>query len=263
VIKTLIVDDEELARQNIRLRLEGEADVKIVGEAADGVSAMRAIHKLGPDLVFLDVRMPRSGGFEFLDRVPQGQRPYVIFVTAYDQYAARAFEAHAIDYLLKPFSQSRFQEALRRVRTELAKSDPAREEVRESADGTAIAPRDAASRDRHGDVASHSDLLRRVTVKVRDRFVLVKMDEVDWIESAANYVRLHARGKSFLLRMTMDELENKLDAEQFTRIHRSQIVNIDRIAEISPTLNGDFDVLLCDNTRLRLSRGYRSRLLPR
>jgi two-component system, LytTR family, response regulator len=251
VIRTLIIDDEELARQNIRLRLEGEADVKVVGEAADGASAMRAIQKLEPDLIFLDVRMPRAGGFEILDRIRLEQRPYVIFVTAYDQYAAKAFEAHAVDYLLKPISQSRFQEALRRVRTEIVKSEPARKEA---------APDHAHGADSG---ASHAEPLRRVTVKVRDRFVLVKMEDVDWIDSAANYVRLHVRGNSFLLRMTMDELENKLDESQFTRIHRSQMVNIDRIVEITPTLNGDFDVLLRDTTMLRLSRGFRNRLLPR
>ena len=246
MIRTLIIDDEELARQNIRLRLEGEADVKVVGEAADGVSAMRAIQKLAPDLIFLDVRMPRSGGFEVLERGRPGQRPYVIFVTAYDQYAAKAFEAHAVDYLLKPISESRFQEALRRVRTEIVKSEPAREDV-----------------EGHGDPVSHSEPLRRITVKVRDRFLIVKTEDVDWIESAANYVRLHVRGNSYLVRMTMDELEIKLDERQFTRIHRSQMVNIDRVTEINPTSNGDFDVLLRDKTTLRLSRGYRSRLLPR
>ena len=176
---------------------------------------------------------------------------YVIFVTAYDQYAARAFEAHAVDYLLKPISQSRFQEALRRVRTEIVKSEPVRKD-------TAVAHAHASE-----SAAAPAEPLRRVTVKVRDRFVLVKMEDVDWIDSAANYVRLHVRGSSFLLRMTMDELENKLDDRQFTRIHRSQMVNIDRISEISPTLNGDFDVLLRDGTKLRLSRGYRNRLLPR
>jgi len=259
VIRTLIIDDEELARQNIRLRLEGEADVKVVGEAADGVNAMRAIQKLAPDLIFLDVRMPRSDGFEVLERVRPGQRPYVIFVTAYDQYAAKAFEAHAVDYLLKPFSESRFQEALRRVRIEILKMDPLKEEIDGHDQGVEIGP---ALRHRNADSVS-SNPLRRLTVKVRDRFVLVKMEDVDWIESAANYVRLHVRGNSFMVRMTMDELELKLDEKQFTRIHRSQMVNIDRITEISPTLNGDFDVLLRDKTTLRLSRGYRSRLLPR
>ena len=259
MIRTLIIDDEELARQNIRLRLQGEPDVKVVGEAADGVSAMRAIQKLAPDLIFLDVRMPRSDGFEILERVRLGQRPYVIFVTAYDQYAAKAFEANAVDYLLKPISQRRFQEALRRVRTEIVKLDP----IKNAAAGDHAHVSEPTSRHRNSDPVSQSSPLRRVTVKVRDRFLLVKMEDVDWIDSAGNYVRLHVHGKSFLLRVTMDELENKLDDQLFTRIHRSQIVNVDRVAEISPTLNGDFDVLLHDNTTLRLSRGYRSRLLPR
>jgi len=257
VIRTLIVDDEELARANIRLRLEGEADVEIVGEAADGVSAMRAIQKLSPDLMFLDVRMPRRGGFEILERIRTKPRPLVVFVTAYDQYAAKAFDTHAVDYLLKPISQSRFQEALRRVRSEIARPDESREEAADDQGHAAEPPHRAI------DQVSSSNPLRRLAVKVGDRFRLLKLEDVDWVESAANYVRLHVRDSSFLLRMTMDELEEKLDRQQFTRIHRSRIVNADRIIEISPTLNGDFDVLLRDRTTLRLSRAYRDRLLPR
>jgi two-component system LytT family response regulator len=257
VIRTLIVDDEELARANIRLRLEGEADVEIVGEAADGFSAMRAIQKLSPDLMFLDVRMPRRGGFEILERIRAKQRPLVVFVTAYDQYAAKAFDTHAVDYLLKPISQSRFQEALRRVRSEISRPDESREEPAEDQAHVTESPH------RAGDHINRASPLRRLAVKVGDRFRLLKLEDVDWVESAANYVRLHVRDSSFLLRMTMDELEEKLDRQQFTRIHRSRIVNADRIIEISPTLNGDFDVLLRDRTTLRLSRAYRDRLLPR
>jgi two-component system LytT family response regulator len=257
VIRTLIVDDEELARANIRLRLEGEADVEIVGEAGDGFSAMRAIQKLSPDLMFLDVRMPRRGGFEILERMRAKQRPLVVFVTAYDQYAAKAFDTHAVDYLLKPISQSRFQEALRRVRSEISRSDESREEPADDQGHAAEPPH------RAGDHISPASPLRRLAVKVGDRFRLLKPEDIDWVESAANYVRLHVRDSSFLLRMTMDELEEKLDRQQFTRIHRSRIVNADRIIEISPTLNGDFDVLLRDRTTLRLSRAYRDRLLPR
>jgi two-component system LytT family response regulator len=257
VIRTLIVDDEHLARANIRLRLEGEADVEIVGEAADGFSAIRAIQKLSPDLMFLDVRMPRRGGFEILGRLQAKQRPLVVFVTAYDQYAAKAFETHAVDYLLKPISQSRFQEALRRVRSELSRTDTPREELADDPANVAEPAQGAA------DPLTSSTPLRRLAVKVGDRFRLLKLEDVDWVESAANYVRLHVRDSSFLLRMTMDELEEKLDRQQFTRIHRSTIVNADRIIEISPTFNGDFDVLLRDRTMLRLSRAYRGRLLPR
>jgi two-component system LytT family response regulator len=263
VIRTLIVDDEELARQSIRIRLQGEADVEIVGEAGDGLSAMRAIQKLAPDLIFLDVRMPRFGGFEILERTRPGQRPLVIFVTAYDQYAAKAFEAHAVDYLLKPINQSRFQEALRRVRSEVTKLEPVKEEVLEEQSHVLEAvQKGPTAPHKPGEHVSHSLPLRRLVVKTGDGFLLLKMEDVDWVESAANYVRLHVRDNSFLLRTGMDELEEKLDGQQFARIHRSRIVNIDRITEIRPTLNGDFEVLLRDNTTLRLSRGYRSRLLP-
>jgi two-component system, LytTR family, response regulator len=240
MITTLIVDDERLAREGIRIALKPEADVKIVGEAADGPSALKAIVKLAPDLAFLDIRMPGLSGFEVLDRVTQsGARlPIIVFVTAFDQYAVRAFETHALDYLLKPVEPKRVLAAVQRARAELA-------------------------REGLGDTPVKTDYLERVAVRERDRFVLIKMHEVDWIESAANYLQLHARSRSYMLRMTIGELEERLDTQRFVRIHRSTIVNIDRLVEVRPSHHGDFNVILNDGTILRMSRGFRDNLLPR
>jgi two-component system LytT family response regulator len=261
MITTLVVDDERLAREGIRLALKPEADVKIVGEAADGPSALQAIAKLAPDLVFLDIRMPGLNGFEVVDRVSQSQTrlPVFVFVTAFDQYAIRAFEARALHYLLKPVDPKHVLTAVQRARTELAK-DGLLEEARarimtlvSSQDGHAPAKPDVPARIE----------LERVVIRVQDRFLLLKTSEVDWVESAGNYLKVHSRGRSFMLRMTMGELEEKLDSRKFVRIHRSTIVNIDRLVEVKPSLHGDFDVMLCDGTTLRMSRGYRDSLLPR
>jgi two-component system LytT family response regulator len=259
VIRALIVDDEVLAREGIRVRLKDENDIEIVGEAADGPNAVRAIKKLTPDLVFLDVQVPGFDGFEILERVSGEYLPAVIFVTAYDKYAVKAFEAKALDYLLKPISRKRFQEAVGRVRSMLAT-----EEALETAHKSLIELLQA--RVKGAQKGGPTDRSRagalRLVVKDRHRFLLIKADEVDWVESAANYIDVHARGRSFLLRMTMHALEEKLDPVQFARIHRSTIVNVDKIREINTSCShGDFDVLLDDGTTLRLSRAYRDRLL--
>ena len=259
MIRTLIVDDEVLAREGIRVRLKDEDDIEIIGEAADGPSAVKAIKKLTPDLVFLDVQMPGFDGFEILERASSEYLPAVIFVTAYDKYAVKAFEAKALDYLLKPISRKRFHESVRRVRLTLAK-----EEALESAHKSLtelLQSRAKGGKDGNVLLNPPTDKLRLV-VKDRHRFLILKAEEVEWIESAANYAEVRARGRSFLLRMTMTALEEKLDPAQFVRIHRSTIVNVDRIREIkTSSSHGDFDVILEDDTTLRLSRAYRDRLL--
>jgi two-component system LytT family response regulator len=239
MIKALIVDDEPLAREGIRARLIGEPDIEVVGEAADGFEAVAAIASLAPDLLFLDVHMPGLDGFEVLRRLPTPV-PAVVLVTAYDSYAVRAFEAQALDYLLKPINGARFGEVLGRVRRTLLP-------VADSRGPRAHSP------------AAH---LARFPVKDRDRFLLLKPEQVDWIHSAGNYAELHARGRSFLVRMTMSDLEEKLDPARFVRIHRSTIVNLDRVSEIRPELHGEFEVVIEGGTKLRLSRRYRDRLLP-
>src|SRR5262245_10839921 len=201
-IRTLIVDDEPLAREGLRVRLSREADVEIVGEAIDGDSAIEAIHALAPDLVFLDVQMPGLGGFDVLERVSATHLPGVIFVTAYDQYALKAFDVHALDYLLKPFSDARFSQAL----------DRARQAVSTAADADRdVDRRVAALIAARADARPAKTWLTRLPVKDRDRFLLLRVEEITWIEAAQNYVQIHARKHEFLVRCTMADLEGQLD----------------------------------------------------
>ena len=259
-IRTLVADDEPLARKGIRVWLESERDINIIGEATDGEEAAESIRELKPDLVFLDVRMPGIDGFEVLEKVARVHIPLTIFVTAYDSYAIRAFEVHAVDYLLKPISPARLSEALDRVRHELLLLD----ELEVSQNRLlrlleSIGRDNAPSQSRSS--APDVQFSRRFVVRDRDRFVIVTADEIDWIESAANYVELHVGKKVFSLRDTMRTLEARLDPNHFVRIHRSTIVNISRIKEISREWAGDFEVTLHDGTKLRMSRSYQDRLL--
>ena len=247
-IRTLIVDDEPLARKGIRVWLKSEHDIDIIGEATDGEEAVESIQKLKPDLLFLDVRMPGLDGFEVLERVAGAHMPLTIFVTAYDSHAIRAFEVNAVDYLLKPISQARLREALHRVRHELLLHDEL-----EVSQNRLLRLLDVG--------ATNTKFSRRFVVRDRDKFMIVVTDEIDWIESAANYVELHLGKKVFLLRETMRTLEARLDPNQFVRIHRSTIVNISRIKEITREWTGDFEVMLHDGTKLRMSRSYQDRLL--
>jgi len=275
VIRTVLVDDEPLAREGLRVRLGREEDVEIVGEADDGPSAVDTILSLRPDLVFLDVQIPGFDGFDVVARTAATYLPTIVFVTAYDRYALRAFEVHALDYLLKPIAHRRFQEALRRARHEL---DRRGRETAASADGSeaeslsAVADRLRRMLDDRESAASASTLrpvagvdspryAMRFTVRDGERYVLVRVADVDWAEASANYVRLHVGPKTFQMRTTMSELERQLDPGQFTRIHRSAIVNLDRIREIRPEWHGEYEVALLTGATLRLSRGYRDRLL--
>lgn len=261
MIRTVIVDDELLAREGIRARLELERDIEVVGEAADGEEAIEVICTLRPDLVFVDVQMPGLSGFDVLDRVAGEHLPIVIFVTAYDQYALKAFEVHALDYLLKPINSKRLAEAVSRARHEMSRTDAM------VTHGRILKLLDANRRvsgpktGQRGVSAGPGDLTR-MTVKDGDRWVLVEIGEVDWFEAARNYVRIHVGQKVFLTRSTLRALEEQLDRERFIRIHRSTIVNAARIREITPEWHGDFNVTLQDGTVLRMSRTYRRNLLP-
>lgn len=260
MIRTLIADDEPLAREGLRSRLELERDIAVVGEAEDGQAAVEAILRLQPDLVFLDIQMPGLDGFEVLKRVASALPPVIVFVTAYDRYALRAFEAHALDYLLKPFNAARFLDVLRRARRELDRGDLQDRHrrilqlVRDNPGGRT--PGEAAARPpvRGG--------LARLPVKDGERFLLLDAGEIEFLEAAGNYVRVAARGKRFQLRTTLRELEQQLDGDAFVRIHRSTLVNVSHIREIVPEWHGDYDVILADGTRLRMSRTYRPNLLP-
>jgi two-component system, LytTR family, response regulator len=256
-IRAVIVDDEALARDAIRLRLEKEPDIEVVGEACDGADAVELVRRVQPDLMFLDVQMPAMDGFEVVEKVSSEHLPIVVFVTAHDQYALKAFETHALDYLLKPFTASRFHAAIDRARVEVARAGDHETHQRLI---ELLAERRRARE--HGPEQGER-YLAHLAVKHNQRIALVKVADIDWIESSANYAHLHTHGKSYVVRMTMGELERRLDPERFARIHRSTIVQIDRIEEILAAWHGDFDVTLRDGTVLRLSRNYRDRLLNR
>jgi two-component system, LytTR family, response regulator len=242
-LRILVVDDESVARRRIRRLLAAERDVAVIGECGDGESAVAAIAADRPDLVFLDVQMPERDGFEVLQAIPPAELPAILFVTAYDRYALRAFDVHAIDFLLKPFTRERFRLALARARERLERRDR----------DAGLAALAATLRDR-------PRYLSRVPVRTAGRIVLVDLATVDWLEAADNYVRLHVQHREFLVRETLATLESQLDPDRFARIHRSAIVQIDRIVELHPATHGDFDVLLRDGTRLTLSRTWRERL---
>jgi two-component system LytT family response regulator len=248
-IKVLVADDEPLARERLTGLLSQEPDIEVVGQARDGEEAVTAIHDDSPDLVFLDVQMPQMNGFDVIEAVGTDKMPLVIFVTAYDQHALKAFQVRALDYLLKPFDRERFKDALARARKQL-------------------------EREENGDLGRRllalvKDLRRdqpksdRLVVKSGGRLFFLRTDEIDWVEAAGNYVRLHVGPGSHLLRETMNAIEGRLDPEKFFRIHRSRIVNMERIQELQPWLNGEYAVLLRTGTRLTLSRGYREKLQDR
>jgi two-component system LytT family response regulator len=248
-IKVLVVDDEPLARERLTTLLSNEPDVELVGPARDGEEALTAIHDDSPDLVFLDVQMPQMNGFDVIDAVGSDKMPLVIFVTAYDQHALKAFQVRALDYLLKPFDRERFTDALQRARKQLE-----REETGDLGRRLLALVKDLRRDQPRSD---------RLVVKSGGRLFFLRTDEIDWVEAAGNYVRLHVGTASHLLRETMNAIEGRLDPDKFFRIHRSRIVNMERIQELQPWLNGEYAVLLRTGTRLTLSRGYREKLQDR
>jgi two-component system LytT family response regulator len=264
-LRALIVDDEPLAREGIRVLLARDPEIEVVGECADGATAVRAVLEHEPDLLLLDVQMPEMDGFQVLRALPEEQLPVVIFITAYDHYALKAFEVHALDYLLKPFDDERFERALAR-----AKAQRRREQIGELSRNLAALLGAYEAPDRvsgartpgaaHTVSAAAASYLSRLVVKSGGRIVFLDVADVDWIEAADYYVRLHTGGKTHLLRESMAALEAKLDPARFARIHRSAIVNLDRVRELQPWFRGQHAVILKDGTRLTLSRGRRSRL---
>jgi two-component system, LytTR family, response regulator len=248
-IRTLIVDDEPLARERLAGLLASEPDVEVLGQCRDGEEAVTAIFDHAPDLVFMDVQMPQMNGFEVIESVGTEKMPLVIFVTAYDQHALKAFQVRALDYLLKPFDRARLVEALNR----------ARKQMQQNQTGDIGRRLLALAKDLRRD----QPRTERLVVKSGGRLFFLRADEVDWVEAAGNYVRLHVGTTSYLLRETMNAIEGRLDPEKFVRIHRSRIVNMDRIQELQPWLNGEYAVLLQTGTRLTLSRGCREKLQDR
>jgi two-component system LytT family response regulator len=260
VIRALLVDDEPLARRGLRVRLEREGDVDIVGEADDGPSAVEAIRRLAPDLVFLDVQMPGLDGFQVLEQVWGERPPHVVFVTAHDAHALKAFEFHALDYLLKPYSEERFLEALRRARVQIAQRATSAEQRQLEALLESL----AAARGAGGasGASGRGPYAQRFSVRDRERIVFVRAEELDAVLAAGNYVELVVGAKKHLMRVTLAEMEVELDPARFARIHRSTIVNMDRVEEVRPDAHGDGEVVLTGGGAYRMSRAYRERLLP-
>ena len=284
-MRVLIVDDETLARQRVRRLLQNEADVDVVGEAESGLEAVTMIRELRPDLVCLDVQMPGLDGFGVLREIDGGPVPMVLFVTAYDEHAQRAFDVHAVDYVLKPVDGDRFRAAFDKARKQRANAVAAErlgellETVRRLADGagetldgaaalaglalggggssTATA---AAAPTAAGATASSGSYASRILVKQDGRMFFVKTTEIDWIEADRNYVRLHVGKTAHTIRERISHLEETLDPRLFARIHRSTIVNLNRVREMQQWFSGDYVVILEDGTRLRLSRHYRDRV---
>jgi two-component system LytT family response regulator len=245
-IRALVVDDEPLARRRIMKLLAHDAEVETIGECADGYEAIAAINSHAPDLVFLDVQMPELDGFDVLARLDDAHLPLVVFVTAYDSYALRAFEVSAVDYLLKPFDRRRFDTALARAKSRLS-----------TGRDTELTERTLALLEELRARTSH---LERLMIKSGGRAFFLKTDEIDWIEAEGKYVRLHSGRESYLLREAIGSLEAQLDPKKFLRIHRSTIVNIDRVRELQPWFHQDYRVILRDGTELILSRSCRKKL---
>ena len=245
-IRVLVVDDEPLARDKIREMLRDDPDVEIIGECANGREAVVAVQQSTPDLLFLDVQMPEVGGFEVLEALSTERMPLVIFVTAYDQYAVRAFEVHAFDYLLKPFDRERFTAALERAKEQI------KGHKNKNLDQRILALLE--------ELKAGPKYLERLVVKTGGRVFFLETDEIDWIEAEGNYVNVHTAKRSYLLRETISSLENQLDPKKFVRVHRSAIVQIDRIRELHPWSHGEYHIILHSGTQLTLSRNYRENL---
>jgi two-component system, LytTR family, response regulator len=245
-IRALVVDDEPLAREMIREMLENDAEVEIVGECSNGREAVEAIRSSAPDIVFLDVQMPELGGFEVLESLEPKATPYVIFVTAYDQYAVRAFEVHALDYLLKPYDRERFEAAWQRAKEQIKLDRTSRR------DQDIIALLE--------ELKAGPRYLERLVIKNGGRVFFLHVHDVYCIEAEGNYVRVYDNQKGYLLRETISSLEGQLDPKQFLRIHRSAIVKIDRIKEMQPWFHGEYRIIMENGKQLALSRNYRANL---
>lgn len=240
MIRAVIVDDEDLARGVAREFLSAHSDIEVVAECADGFECVKTVQELKPDLLLLDIQMPKLDGFEALELIDAG-RLAVVFLTAYDQYAMRAFEIHAVDYLLKPFSKERFDAAIGRARARLGQNPP-----------------------RAGDLAAAArgpgQFLERIVVQDGARVHVVAADKLDWVEAQDDYVSLHSQGRQYLKQQTISSLEERLDPSRFLRIHRSAIVNLERVARIEPYTKDSRLAILADGTKLPVSRAGYARL---
>jgi two-component system, LytTR family, response regulator len=247
--RALIVDDEPIARKGIRRELERDAEIEVVGECTNGRDAVSFITSRKPELVFLDLQMPELDGFGVVEEVGVERMPTVVFVTAFDEFALKAFELHALDYILKPFNSERFQKALRRAKTQINQAN-----VKDLNERLLSAIQDSRLAEKR------EGYLERVVVKAGGRIFFLSVEEIDWIEAADNYVRLHAGKESHLVHGTMSKLESCLDPKLFLRVHRSTIVNVTRIRELQPLFHGEYAIKLSSGKELTSSRSYRDKL---
>ena len=247
--RVVIADDEPLGRARLRMLLAEEPWIEVVAECADGRATVAAIEKFSPELVFLDVQMPGGSGFDVIDAVGAARMPFVIFVTAFDRYALKAFDVHALDYLLKPFDRDRFRDALTRARERIERHSNGDLERRLLA--------------LVNDLKPGNQPLERFVIKSSGRVFFLRAEDIEWIEAAGNYVKLHVGAETHVFRETMNSLEARLNPSTFFRIHRSHIVNIERVRELQPWFNGEYVVFLTSGARLTLSRGYREKLQDR
>ncbi len=257
-IRTLVIDDEPLAREHLRGLLASRDDIEVIGECGDGASAEAAIREQRPELVLLDVQMPEGGGFDVVRRIGVEQMPAVIFVTAYDQHALAAFEVHALDYVLKPVNRARFAKAIDRVVKLL----------RPQEGGTSpVGPRSDGGGHDWSSLARAMELMEepragadRLTVRAGDRMLYLRMQDIDWVEAADDVARLHVGKHVFEHRITLSQLEQRLPSRTFLRVHRSTIVNVERIREFQPWFQGDWVIVLADGTRVQTGKSYRARV---
>lgn len=258
-IQAIIIDDELHAREGIRLRLAKYPEIVVVDECSSGSMAVDSINKFNPDLIFLDIQMPEMNGFEVLQNISVPDFPIVIFVTAYDTYALKAFEFHALEYLLKPINRERFEKAV----------EKALEEVKHRNLKTYTAKllsfvKDYAKLIENPELANEEilagekkEFLKRLMIKVKENIIIISISDIDWLESAGNYIYVHSMEKKHLFRETLASLESKLDPRVFVRIHRSAIVNIEKIKSLRTNEHGDYDLFLLNGTKLKLSRTYK------
>jgi two-component system, LytTR family, response regulator len=248
-IRTLIVDDEPLARKRIIQLLANEKEFEVIGESGSVAQSVFVFEELKPDLIFLDIEMPDGSGFDFLALLSPESIPAVVFVTAYDQFTIKAFDFHAVDYLLKPFSEERFQKAAVKVRERLidGSGKDLNQQIR-----TLLAH-----------VKTNHNYLERLIINHNNRLIVIPTADVDWIAAFGNYLRVHSKEKTYLLRATISHLAGRLNPENFVRIHRSTVVNVERIKELRPMFGGQYAVILNDETEFVLSRNYRKEVLER
>ncbi len=245
-LRVLVVDDEKWARRRITSLLQDEPGIEVIGEAGGGKGAVEQILELEPDVVFLDIQMDGMDGFDVIEAVGIDRMPVVVFATAYDSYAVRAFEAHAIDYLLKPLNEDRLRDAVSR----------ARQEVEQRSRGPSQELGALLEQ-----LRSRSGYLKRIAVSSADRITILPVTDVSWFEAAGNYVKLHVGERDHLARRTMKELQSRLDPEQFVRVHRSAIVNLDHVRELQPWFRGEQVLILDDDTRITIGRRFREELI--